>query len=109
MPENRAKTETKRKLASTAYAKGVSGNPGGRPTKTAEQRSLEAMCKDKTPDAMETVLRIMASGEQEGNQLKAAQYVIDRGWGKAKESIEHSGTMELSIADQIKAAHAALK
>lgn len=95
----------KRKAPKTAFAKGRSGNPGGRPKKTLEERSLEAMCKEKTPQALATILSIMDGGQQERARLAAAQYVIDRGWGKAKESIEHSGNVTLSIAEQIKQAH----
>lgn len=87
------------------FQPGRTGNPGGRPKKTEEERTLEAMCKEKTPAALATILAIMDEGEQERSRLAAAQYVLDRGWGKAKESIEHSGSVTLSIADQIKQAH----
>jgi hypothetical protein len=63
------------------------------------------MCKEKTPEALTAILRIMGSSKQDRAKLAAAQYVIDRGWGKAKESIEHSGNVTLSIAEQIKRAH----
>ena len=88
------------------FQPGKTGNPGGRPKKTEEERTLEAMCKDKTPQALSTILHIMEEGEQERSRLSAAQYIIDRGWGKAKESVELSGTVALSIADQIRQAHA---
>lgn len=97
--------QTKRKAPKTAFKKGVSGNPSGRPAKTEEERTLEAMCKAKTPEALATILAIMEHGQQERAQLAAAQYVIDRGWGKAKESMELSGSVTLSIAEQIKQAH----
>lgn len=95
----------KRKAPKTAFGKGQSGNPGGRPKKTEEERTLEAMCKQRTPEALATILSIMGSSEQDRAKLAAAQYILDRGWGKAKESIEHSGSVTLSIADQIKQAH----
>lgn len=107
MSENRPTADKpKRKAPKTAFAKGKSGNPGGRPPKTDEERTLEAMCKEKTPAALNTILSIMGSGEQERARLAAAQYIIDRGWGKAKESVELSGALTLSIADQIRKAHA---
>lgn len=73
------------------FPKGKSGNPGGRQKKTEEQRQLEELCKAKTKDALSTILAIMQSGENERNRLAAAQYVIDRGWGKARQEVEHSG------------------
>lgn len=95
----------KRRAPKTAFSKGQSGNPGGRPKKTDEERTLEAMCKQRTPEALATILSIMDSSDQDRAKLAAAQYILDRGWGKAKESIEHSGNVTLSIADQIKQAH----
>lgn len=74
-----------------AFAKGRSGNPGGRPAKTDEQRTLEAMCRDKTPEALAKILEIMDSGESDKVQLSAAQYVIDRGWGKAAQQLTLEG------------------
>lgn len=89
------------------FQPGQSGNPGGRKPKTAEERTLEAMCRDRTQDALAVLLQIMESGEQERNRITAAMAVIDRGHGKARESLELSGGVTLSIADQIKQAHAA--
>lgn len=91
------------------FQPGKTGNPGGRPKKTEEERTLEALCKEKTPQALDTILYIMGQGEQERARLAAAQYIIDRGWGKAKESVELSGNIALSIADQIKQAHESRK
>lgn len=73
------------------FKKGRSGNPSGRRKKTEEEKQLEALCKEKTQDALNTILLIMQNGDNERNRLAAAQYVIDRGWGKARQEVEHSG------------------
>lgn len=88
------------------FQPGQSGNKVGRPAKTDEERTLEAMCREKTPDALGTILDIMRESQNDRARLSAAQYVVDRGWGKARESLELSGTVTLSIAEQIKQAHA---
>lgn len=49
------------------------------------------MCKEKTPEALATILEIMAEGESHKVKLSAAQYVIDRGWGKAAQSMTLEG------------------
>jgi hypothetical protein len=106
MPTKHSPAENSKKLPrGKPFQPGKTGNPGGRPRKTEEERTLEEMCKEKTPEALATILSIMDSGEQERARLSAAQYVIDRGWGKAKESIALSGGLTLSIAEQIKQAH----
>ncbi len=80
-----------RKPPVNGFKPGKSGNPSGRAKKTAEQITLEAMCKTKTPDALDTIIEIMRSGENERNRLAAAQYIIDRAYGKAPQALELSG------------------
>lgn len=88
------------------FKPGQSGNPNGRPKLTPEALDLQAACRAKTDDALAVLLRIMTSGENERNQMAAAIAIIERGHGKARESIELSGGLNLSIAEQIKLAHA---
>ena len=109
MANTHSPAENRKKPRGKPFQPGNSANPGGRPRKTDEERSLEAICKEKTPEAMATILALMNGGQQERARLAAAQYIIDRGWGKAKESVELSGTVNLSIADQIRQAHEARK
>jgi len=83
MSENRpASDRPKRKAPKTAFVKGQSGNPGGRPAKTEEERTLDAMCKAKTLDALDVLLSIMSNGENERNRMAAALAIIERGHGK---------------------------
>ena len=65
------------------FQPGKTGNAGGRPKKTEEERTLEQMCRDKTPDALGVLIQIMESGEQERNRMTAAMAIIERGYGKA--------------------------
>lgn len=93
-PENR-QGSGKGGKRSTSFKPGKSGNPGGRPKKTDEERTLEAMCREHTLLALATVLAIMDAGEIERNRLAAAQFIIERGWGKAVQAVEHSGSIGL--------------
>lgn len=90
MAENRPGTDKPNKRAAprTAFKKGVSGNPGGRPKRTEEELDLIAACKDRTPAALAVIESIMTSGENERNKLSAAMAIIERGYGKPKETVE---------------------
>lgn len=89
---NRQQTDKpKRKAPKTAFKKGVSGNASGRPKRTPEEFDLIAACKAKAPDALGVLMRIMNSGENERNQLSAAMGIIERGFGKPLQPLEHSG------------------
>jgi hypothetical protein len=74
-PANRQKT-------GTSFKAGQSGNPSGRPKKTAEELDLIAACKAKTPDALNVMVKMMTEGEQEKNRLTAAMAIIERAYGK---------------------------
>lgn len=69
------------------FKKGQSGNPTGRAKKTPEQIELEVQCRNLTPEALKTIVAIMSGGENERNKLSAAQYVLDRGWGKPSQEV----------------------
>ncbi len=70
------------------FDKGKSGNPGGRPRRTPEEAELIEACRTKTREALGTILQLMDESDNDRVRLAAAQYVIERGWGKAPERIE---------------------
>lgn len=98
--ENSGKA-AKAKPRGKAFAKGQSGNPGGRPARTSEELDLIQACRDKTPDALAVLVRIMERGEKERDQLTAANMIIERGYGKPVQPTdnEHSGTVKFGWLD----------
>lgn len=98
-------TETKRKAPRSAFRKGQSGNPGGRPKRTGEELDLIQACKDKTPAALAVIESIMMEGEVEKNRLAAAQAIIERAYGKPVQPVdqktEHSGAIEHAMRPQM--------
>lgn len=101
MSANREKTG--KKAPPTAFKPGQSGNPSGRPKKTAEEFELVAACKAKTMAALAVMERIMTSGENERNQLAAALAIIERGHGKSIERKEiRTGPLDNLQHDDLK-------
>jgi hypothetical protein len=68
-----------------------SGNPSGRPTLTAEELKLATACRENGRDALGTIVNLMKTAEKESVRLAAAQYILNRGWGKAVQAMEVTG------------------
>ena len=75
--------DTVERTASGQFAKGCSGNPGGRPKRTpAEQKAIEMM-KEATPEMVELVLSIARSKNASFYaKLQAAELILNRSMGK---------------------------
>jgi hypothetical protein len=79
------------------FEKGKSGNPNGRPSLSEEEKELEAACRDKSLRALEIITSIMETGENERNRITAALSVIERGYGKPRQSVELSGELNVGF------------
>ena len=76
-PENRE--------ASGRFAPGASGNPGGRPK---DEHGIAELARSHAPEAMERLVAVMRS-KDERVSLQAAMAVLDRGFGRPKQAIDH--------------------
>jgi Family of unknown function (DUF5681) len=78
----------------TSFRPGVSGNPGGRPKKaeTIETRKniadVKELAKEMTPKAMKALEDVLDSETAPPAAKVSASVILDRGWGKPKQSIE---------------------
>ena len=68
------------------FLPGESGNPGGRPKVVAE---VQALARKHTADAISTLAKIMRDTKAPpAARVSAASVILDRGYGKAVQSIE---------------------
>ena len=71
------------------FKKGQSGNPGGRPKVVAEIRQL---ARERGPEAIAALVKVMTKGKSEAARVAAANALLDRGWGRPKQSDESEVT-----------------
>ena len=69
------------RAANGRFLKGKSGNPGGRPR---DEQKVAELARSYTREAIETLVELMRSGNDERVRGTAAQALLDRGWGKPK-------------------------
>lgn len=79
------------------FVKGQSGNPGGKPKELAE---IIHLAKAASPDAMAKIVEIMRNPATPPNvALDAAERVLNRAYGKPKESVDM--TVRTSLEDLV--------
>jgi hypothetical protein len=97
MPANRQKTGNRfpQRKNSRSFKPGQSGNLSGRPALTHEQKAQELelvkACRERSASALAVIETLMRTGDRDSVRLSAAQFIIERGYGKAAQFNEHSG------------------
>ena len=81
---------TAKKQRGRPFAKGKSGNPGGRPKKTPELIEVENLCKEASPAAVARLVEWMNS-EDPATSVKACLGILAQGFGTPKQRVEHTG------------------
>jgi hypothetical protein len=68
---------------------GQSGNPAGAPPRSPEEFSLQKACRELAPEALEVICEIMRAPKAKFQvRLRAAQFLIERGFGAIPPSEE---------------------
>ena len=74
---------------STSFKPGQSGNPGGRPKLTQDELDALTMAKQFAPDAIRALHEIATSKTASDKaRVTAAEAIINRVYGKPKETVE---------------------
>lgn len=93
---------------STSFKPGQSGNPGGRPKLTPEEEDALALAKSFAPDAVKALHEIATSKTASDKaRVTAAEALINRVYGKPKETVEstikHDRRSESDILSELAA------
>ncbi len=75
---------------------GPSPNPKGRPRADKE---FEKLCQAMSAKALQRISEMLENPDIDSpNLMKAIQFLADRGYGKPKQKIEHSGSADIANA-----------
>ena len=67
------------------YLPGNSGNPGGA---SDAKREMQTLARNHSVEAIERAVEIMRTGKSETIRLMAISMILDRAWGKPRQSVE---------------------
>ena len=70
-----------RRDSSGRFRAGHSGNAGGRPR---DEHKVSELARSYTTDAIDTLVDLMRHGKDDRVHGKAAQALLERGWGKPR-------------------------
>jgi hypothetical protein len=79
--------------ANGQFGRGNRANPGGRPKEAAEIREL---AREHTVEAINRLVEWMRSEEPKAS-VQACNAILDRGWGKAAQPLEHEAKGSLAL------------
>lgn len=79
-------TKPAMRSAKGQFVKGVSGNPGGR---IREVTQVMELAREYTTDAIDALKNVLKSADSPpAAKVSAATVILDRGWGKPKETVD---------------------
>jgi phage gp46-like protein len=87
-----------KKQAETKSGRGGWRN-GGRPKGSQNKATadIKAAAQKYTDQALQTLAQIMTDGESEAARVAAANAILDRGYGKPKQSVDVEADVKASI------------
>jgi hypothetical protein len=78
------------------------GRPKGR--RDAKTLEIQAAAKEYAGDALAALAEVALNGKSEGARVSAASALLDRGYGRPRQAIEHTGNVGASGVLMIPAA-----
>jgi hypothetical protein len=78
------------------FKTGQRGNPGGRPRVL---KDIQELAREKSPEAIEMLAKIMQSGKVEAARVAAARELLDRGYGRPMQSVSQTMKIEKRAED----------
>lgn len=86
-------------MAERGGARPGAGRPKGAKDKATKEAgaTIAELARAHGAAALKVLLGIAMSGDSEAARVAAANALLDRGYGKPPQSIEHSGQINLSV------------
>jgi len=90
------KKERKPRSGETTWKPGQSGNPGGRSPRVGPNgETVAELARAHTKEAIDCLVEVLTGKANEArDRIAAANALLDRGWGKPKESVDLDARVE---------------
>lgn len=84
--------------SATTFKPGQSGNPGGRSPRVGPNgETVAQLARKHTARAIDTLVELLGEEQAADVRLKAAEALLNRGWGKPQESVEVTGELATGL------------
>lgn len=81
---------------------GAGRKPGSRPRATDGQKeTLSALARTHTKVAISTLVRVASKSQSDSAAVAAASALLDRGYGKPPQTLEHGGELTIKHEDAL--------
>ena len=88
--------ENRKKPRGKPFPPGNCANPGGRPKLPEDVKHVRELARQYTETAIATLAGVMSDGSANA-KVSAANALLERGWGKAEQPVEHKGEVGLKV------------
>lgn len=85
-----AENSRKAKPRGKPFAKGTTGNAGGRPKLPDDVKHVRELAREYTAEAIAALAGVMTGGSGPA-KVAAANALLDRGWGKPSQPVDGDG------------------
>ena len=82
-----------------AVGKKTGGRTKGTPNKATAD--IKALARDYTPKAMARLVRVIDESDSDAAVVSAIKELFDRGYGKARQSVELDGSLAVEMVHRI--------
>lgn len=79
------------------FVKGKTGNPGGRPKQSKDEKDFKQACRDFSMKAFDILVNWANGKKNPQASIKAVEVILERGYGKPSQEVSIQGVGDIIV------------